>query len=78
MPTKSQEIAADIAALLRSRNSLLWVTTREEARVERFLIEAAASVGYAARIWVGNASFHLDAQLRGLRGILAELRDFVR
>jgi hypothetical protein len=26
MQTKSQQIAADVAALLRARNSLLWVT----------------------------------------------------
>jgi hypothetical protein len=49
--TKSQEVSADVAALLRARNPLLWVTTREEARVERFLIETATSVGYVPRIW---------------------------
>jgi AAA+ superfamily predicted ATPase len=43
--------AADVAALLRSRNPLLWVVSREEARVESYLIEAAASAGYSARTW---------------------------
>lgn len=51
MTTKSQEAAADIAALLRARNPLLWVVTREEARVEASLFEAAASANYIARTW---------------------------
>jgi ATP-dependent 26S proteasome regulatory subunit len=51
MPTKSQTQAADISALLRARNPLLWVITREEARAERYLIEAAASAGYATKTW---------------------------
>lgn len=49
--TKGQEAAQDIAALLRARNPLLWVVTKEEARVERYLIEAAAAAGYIARTW---------------------------
>lgn len=49
--TKSQETAADVAALLRARNPLLWIVTKEEARVEGFLFEAAASAGYVARFW---------------------------
>jgi AAA+ superfamily predicted ATPase len=51
MKTKSQEIAADVAALLRARNPLLWVVTREEARAERYLIEAASAAGYVSRTW---------------------------
>jgi hypothetical protein len=49
MKTKSQEVAADVAALLRARNPLLWIVTREEARVERYLIEAAGAAGYLPR-----------------------------
>lgn len=45
------EQAADVAALLRARNSLLWILSREEARVEGYLAEAAASAGYEARTW---------------------------
>lgn len=45
--TKSQKQAADVAALLRARTPLLWIVTREEARVEGFLVEAAAAAGYA-------------------------------
>lgn len=51
MTTKSQEIAADVSALLRARNPLLWVVTREEARVERYLVEAAAAASYIPRTW---------------------------
>lgn len=49
--TKSQEMAADVAALLRARNPLLWISTREEARAERYLFEAAAAAGYVPRTW---------------------------
>lgn len=51
MTTKSQEAAADVAALLRARNPLLWIVTREEARVEASIFEAAASANYIARTW---------------------------
>jgi hypothetical protein len=49
--TRGQVTATDVAALLRARNPLLWVITREEARVERHLIEAASSAGYVSRTW---------------------------
>lgn len=49
--TKSQDIAADVAALLRARNPLLWICSREEARVEGYIMEAAASAGYVSRSW---------------------------
>lgn len=45
------EQSADVAALLRARHSLLWIVSREEARVEGFLAEAAASSGYVTRNW---------------------------
>lgn len=48
---KSTTVAADVNALLRARNPLLWVVTREEARVERYLIEASAAAGYVPRTW---------------------------
>lgn len=51
MPTKSQLLATDVSALLRSRNPLLWVVTREEARVEGYLFEAAGSAGFVPRTW---------------------------
>lgn len=51
MTTKSEKIAADIAALMRARNPLLWIVTREEARAERYIAEAAASAGYMTRLW---------------------------
>ena len=49
--TRSQVVAADVAALLRARNPLLWIVTGEEARVERYLLEAAAAAGYNTRFW---------------------------
>lgn len=50
-PTRSQQVAADTAALLRARNPLIWVVTREEARVEQHLLEAAAAAGYVPCTW---------------------------
>jgi hypothetical protein len=49
--TRSQIVAADVAALLRARNPLLWIVTREEARVEGYVAEAAAAAGYTCRTW---------------------------
>lgn len=49
--TRSQTVATDIAALLRARTPLLWIVTREEARVERHLFEAARAANYVPRTW---------------------------
>lgn len=49
--TRGTEQAADIAALLRSRSPLLWIVTKEERRVEGYLMEAASSAGYICRTW---------------------------
>lgn len=49
--TKSQETATDIAYLLRARTPLLWIVTREEGRVEEYLIESAKAASYLPRTW---------------------------
>lgn len=49
--TRSTMIADDLAALFRSRAAVLWIVTREEARSERYIIEAAASANYVAHTW---------------------------
>jgi len=49
--TRGQVVAADVSALLRARNPLIVIVTREEARVEALLIEAAAAAGYIPRTW---------------------------
>jgi hypothetical protein len=64
---KAQSAAADISALLRARNPLLWVVTREEARAERYLFEACASAGFVARTW-NVASGILEADGKGIDG----------
>lgn len=51
MPTKSQEIAADLSALLRARAPLLWIVSREEQRVERYIAEAAKAAKYEVATW---------------------------
>lgn len=49
--SKGQKQAADVAALFRARNPLIWIVTREEARVEGFIVEAAASASYNSHFW---------------------------
>lgn len=49
--TRGMVAAEDVANLLRARNPLLWVVTREEARVEALLFEAAGAAGYLLHTW---------------------------
>jgi hypothetical protein len=48
--TAGAKCAADITALLRARNPLIWLVTREEARAERIIIDAATAANYG-QIW---------------------------
>jgi len=47
----AKQVNADITALLRARNTLLWITTREEQRVERALVDACGAAKYKIRYW---------------------------
>lgn len=49
--TKGKLLANDIVALLKARNPLIWIVTREEARVELFLFDAAAAAKYVPYTW---------------------------
>ncbi len=49
--TRGAKVALDIQNLLRARNALLWVVTREEVRAERAISEAAKAAGYDVRFW---------------------------
>lgn len=49
--TRSQEVAADISALVRARNPLLWIVTKEEKRAEGFIFQAIKSAAYNIRTW---------------------------
>ena len=61
--SKASEATADISALLRARNPLLWIVSREEARVEGYIFEAAASAGYTVRCWdVGQGVTGIDGK----------------
>ena len=62
--TKSQQAAADIAALLRARTALIWVVSKEEQRVEQYILEAAASANYGMRTWdVSQGCLEADGAL---------------
>jgi len=47
----AKQVNADITALLRARNTLLWITSREEQRVERALTDACGAAKYLIRYW---------------------------
>ena len=49
--SRGQKVADDITALLQARNPLIWITTREEKRVETFLFRAASAAGYKTLFW---------------------------
>lgn len=49
--TKNQQTQSDIAALIRARNTLLWISTREEVRVERAISEVGAGISYGTFFW---------------------------
>ncbi len=49
--TTSMKAAADVAAQLRARNPVIWIVSREEARVEEYVVEAALSAGYKPFFW---------------------------
>ena len=49
--TRSDIIASNIDAQLRARTPLIWIVSKEEARVERYLIEAARAAAYYPRTW---------------------------
>lgn len=49
--SKGQKAAADVTALLRARNPLLWIITREETRVENLIAKAAVNAGYDPLYW---------------------------
>lgn len=80
--TKSDKEAADVIALLRARNPLLWIVTREEGRVERYLFEAAAKAQYVPRTWdagqgVAEINGKLNSDIGGpfVDDILSAIRD---
>lgn len=67
--TRSERVAADVAALLRARNGLIWVVTREESRVRKYLIEAAAAAGYLAHSWdIAQGFTGIDGKVETDRG----------
>lgn len=51
MAENSKDVAGDIVALLRARNPLIWIVTTEEARVEGYIVEAAAAANMIPRTW---------------------------
>ncbi len=76
-----QNAARDLAALLRARNPLIWITTREETRAERGILEACQIAQYAPIFQDCASGFTtfdgktLDAGMTDPGAALAAIRD---
>lgn len=79
--TAAGRATANVATLLRARNPLLWISTPEEARVERGLVDAAQAAGYAPRFWdcangiTDFAGQPIDSRCTDPAQVLAAVRD---
>jgi hypothetical protein len=49
--TMGEKTNQQITELLKAKNTLIWIVTREERRVERAVIDAAGAAKYKVRIW---------------------------
>ena len=79
--SKGSAAAADVAALLRARNPLIWIVSKEEGRVERLLMEAAQAAQYEPMFWdcaTGISTYAgsvLDARATDPAQAIASIRD---
>lgn len=76
--TRGQRVNADISALLRARNTCLWITTREEMRVERALLVACGDARMAVYYWdcAAGVTTSVGAQVSDQRDPAAALAWF--
>lgn len=51
--TRSEKMKADVVALLKARNPLIWIVTRELTRCEASIIDACQAAKYRPRFWDG-------------------------
>src|SRR5262245_34241910 len=51
MPTKSQKQTTNVTDLIKSRNGVLWINSKEEQRIEWWLIEAAKGAKSMPFFW---------------------------
>lgn len=49
--SRGEKTRKDIAFLLKSRHTLLWIVSREEVRVENALVEASCRAKFEIRFW---------------------------
>lgn len=79
--TKSETISRDLTALLRARVAVLWIVTREEARVERHLVDACLAAKYTPRTWdCAQGTLNADGtpdnpELTDVQQLLREISD---
>lgn len=73
--TKSQTMAKDVAALWRARNPLIWIVTKEESRVERYLFEAAIAASFVPYTWDIAQGFLDSAGKASIQNDLREKND---
>ncbi|GAG07369.1 unnamed protein product, partial [marine sediment metagenome] len=70
-------IREELAALFRSRHSLLLVVTQEEERSEKGIAEAATLAQYGVRVWDCNEGL-MDLQGAVLDGNLRDPREVLK
>jgi hypothetical protein len=49
--TGGARLSANVGAILRARNALIWLVSPEEGRMERACIETCAAAKYPVRLW---------------------------
>lgn len=74
------DIKRDVTGLLRARNTLLWIVSREEARVEKAIVESAGAAKMQTRFWdcatgLSDASGKGLADIRDPNAMLAYIRE---
>jgi hypothetical protein len=75
--SRGAKVNADITALLKARNTLLWIVTREEGRVEAGIVEAAAAAKYPVSFW-DCAAGHTDTTFSVLDAQKADPQSMLR
>jgi ATP-dependent 26S proteasome regulatory subunit len=60
MRTRSEKVADEIVAAIKTRAPILWVVTTEEGRAERYLAAAAEAAKYGFRTWDTATGIALD------------------
>lgn len=78
--TRADKVNADLVALLKARNTLIWIVSREENRVEDALSAIAEATSFGIRFWdcatgVTNKSGEVLEATKDAGEVIGQLRD---